>query len=99
METRLHRLDAALIVAVAMLACAQVVSMLVVSAPEEIEDAKLASLAQRIAKNAADLDRLSTRWRDQSQKLAELEQRLSARMPRRLAMVESPTRPRRDRSR
>lgn len=88
-----HRLDAALIVAVAMLACAQVVSMLVVSAPEEIEDAKLASLAQRIAKNAADLDRLSTRWRDQSQKLAELEQRLSARMPREPALPPAQTMP------
>jgi hypothetical protein len=77
-----QRWDAALIVAVAMLVCAQVVSLLAARAPEEVNDAKLASLAQRISKNSADLDRLSTRWRDQSQKLAELEQRLFARRTR-----------------
>jgi len=79
-------LDGALIVAVAMLVCAQVVSLLAARSPREIEDAKLASLAQRISKNSADLDRLSTRWRDQSQKLAELEQRLSARQAREPAL-------------
>lgn len=77
-----QRLDAALIVAVAMLVCAQVVGLVAARTPEEIDDAKLASLAQRISKNSTNLDRLSTRWRDQSQKLAELEQRLSARAPR-----------------
>lgn len=72
-----QRMDAAIIIAIAMLVCAQIIAILARQAPKELDDAKLANLAQRISKNATELERLSTRTKDQAQKLAELEQKQS----------------------
>lgn len=73
---------AALVVSVAMLVCAQVVAMMAARTPGEVDDARFASLAQRIARNAADIDQLRTRTRDQAQKVAELHQSLTRQKPR-----------------
>jgi len=72
----------AVIVAVTMLVCAQVVAMMASAPSGESEDARLAALARRISKNAADIEKLRIQGRDQAQKVAELENRMS-RMPRR----------------
>ncbi len=68
----------ALISAVAMLVCAQIVAMLVAQRPREIDDAKLASLSDRIKRNSAEIERLSTRTRDQAQALSAMEQAMTA---------------------
>ena len=73
---------AALVVSVAMLVCAQVVAMMAARTPGEVDDARFASLAQRIARNAADIDQLRIRTRDQAQKVAELHQSLTRQKPR-----------------
>jgi uncharacterized membrane protein YfcA len=58
------RYETALIAAVAMLVCAQVVSLLASSRPKEVEDARLASLSEGIKRNARSIEQLSTRTRD-----------------------------------
>jgi EAL domain-containing protein (putative c-di-GMP-specific phosphodiesterase class I) len=68
------RYETALIAAVAMLVCAQVVSLLASSRPKEVEDARLASLSEGIKRNARSIEQLSTRTRDQAQALAEIKQ-------------------------
>ena len=65
-----------------MLVCAQVVAIMASAPSGESEDARLAALARRISKNAADIEKLRIQGRDQAQKVAELENRMS-RMPRR----------------
>lgn len=67
----------AIIVAVTMLVCAQVVAMMASAPPREAEDARLAALARRISRNAADIEKLATQGRDQAQKVAELEVRMA----------------------
>jgi EAL domain-containing protein (putative c-di-GMP-specific phosphodiesterase class I) len=71
-----ERYETALIAAVAMLVCAQVVSLLATGKPKEVEDARLASLAESIKRNARSIEQLSTRTRDQAQALAEINQTL-----------------------
>ena len=67
------RFETVLIAAVAMLVCAQVVALLAAAKPNEIEDAKLAALSERINRNAASIDSLTTRSKDHAQALAELQ--------------------------
>ncbi|MDX1717996.1 MAG: hypothetical protein R3287_13890 [Anderseniella sp.] len=70
------RYETALIAAVAMLVCAQVVALLATGKPREVEDARLASLSEGIKRNARSIEQLSTRTRDQAQSLAEMKQSL-----------------------
>lgn len=70
------RYETALIAAVAMLVCAQVVALLATGKPREVEDARLASLSEGIKRNARSIEQLSTRTRDQVQSLAEMKQTL-----------------------
>jgi hypothetical protein len=70
------RYETALIAAVAMLVCAQVVALLASGKPREVEDARLASLSEGIKRNARSIEQLSTRTRDHAQALAEMKQAL-----------------------
>lgn len=79
----------AVIVAVTMLVCAQVVAMMASAPSGEAEDARLAALARRISKNAADIAKLGLQGRDQAQKVAELENRMLRMPPREVAMIAS----------
>jgi hypothetical protein len=79
----------AIIVAVTMLVCAQVVAMMASAPSGEAEDARLAALARRISKNAADIAKLGLQGRDQAQKVAELENRMLRMPPREVAMIAS----------
>jgi len=73
----LMRLDLALVSAVALLAAAQLVAVIVLREPHEADDARLTGVAQRISKNATDIENLSRRHKDQAQRLAELGQIVS----------------------
>jgi EAL domain-containing protein (putative c-di-GMP-specific phosphodiesterase class I) len=70
------RYETALIAAVAMLVCAQVVALLASGKPREVEDARLANLSEGIKRNARSIEQLSTRTRDHAQALAEMKQAL-----------------------
>lgn len=75
------RYDTALMSAVALLACAQIVALIAAQRPKEIDDARLAGLSDRINRNSADIDRLSTRTRDQAQELSTIAQALKSSRP------------------